>query len=106
MPKNKMLALMKTIFAGESLEMISRLLIIPTTDGRLLLPPPWPCMATKGLDKGDQGGEGHGSLPILEQRKQVRFQQTRNQGLLQLLLTVSWDLRALRGTPDGVFVFL
>ena len=51
-----MLALMKTIFAGESLEMISRLLMIPTTDGRLLLPPPWPCMATKGLDKGDQGG--------------------------------------------------
>ena len=55
-----MLALMKTIFAGESLEMISRLLMIPTTDGRLLLPPPWPCMATKGLDKGDQGGGGTG----------------------------------------------
>ena len=85
-----MLALMKTIFAGESLEMISRLLMIPTTDGRLLLPPPWPCMATKGLDKGDQGGpRGHGSLQISEQRKQVCFQQTGNQGLRQLFPTVS-----------------
>ena len=26
--------------------------------------------------------------------KKVRFQQTHNQGLRQLLLTVSWDLRA------------
>ena len=36
----------------------------------------------------------------------VRFQQTHNQSLRQLLLTVSWDLRALRATPDGVFVSL
>ena len=38
--------------------------------------------------------------------KKVRFQQTHNQGLRQLLLTVSWDLRAWRGTPDGVLVSL
>ena len=36
----------------------------------------------------------------------MRFQQTHNQGLRQLLLTVSWDLRAKRGTPDGVLVSL
>ena len=35
--------------------------------------------------------------------KKVRFQQTHNQGLHQLLLTVSWDLRAQHGTPDNVF---
>ena len=29
-----------------------------------------------------------------EQQKQVLFKQTHNQGLRQLLLTVSWDLRA------------
>ena len=38
--------------------------------------------------------------------KKVRFQQTHNQGLRQLLLTVSLDLRASRGTPDGVLVSL
>ena len=31
---------------------------------------------------------------LLEQQKQVRFQQTHNQGLRQLLLTLSWDLCA------------
>ena len=30
----------------------------------------------------------------LEQRKQLRFLQMHNQGLRQLFLTVSWDLRA------------
>ena len=30
---------------------------------------------------------------FLEQRKEVRFQLTHNQGLHQLFLTVSWDLR-------------
>ena len=38
--------------------------------------------------------------------QKVRFQQTHNQGLLQLFLTVSWDLRAQRGTPDSVLVSL
>ena len=33
-------------------------------------------------------------LTIRDQFKQVRFQQTHNQCLRQLLLTVSWDLRA------------
>ena len=31
---------------------------------------------------------------IKDRCKKVRFQQTHNQGLRQLLLTVSWDLRA------------
>ena len=31
---------------------------------------------------------------IRDQCKKVRFQQTHNQGLRQLLLTLSWDLRA------------
>ena len=31
---------------------------------------------------------------FLEQQKQVRFQHVHNQGMCQLLLTVSWDLRA------------
>ena len=35
----------------------------------------------------------------------MRFQQTHIQGLCQLLLTVSWDLLALLGTPGGVLVF-
>ena len=83
---------MKTIFAGESLEMISRLLMIPTTDGRLLLPPPWPCMATKGLDKGDQGGAW--VPPNFRTTKTMWSQQKRNQGLRQLFLTVSWGLQA------------
>ena len=30
---------------------------------------------------------------IKDRRKKVRFQQTHNQGLRQLLLTLSWDLR-------------
>ena len=35
--------------------------------------------------------------------KNVRFQQTHNQGLGQFFLTVSWDLRGLdRGSPDSV----
>ena len=33
--------------------------------------------------------------------QKVRFQQTGDHGLLQLFLTVSWDLLAYRGTPDG-----
>ena len=33
-------------------------------------------------------------LQFLKQIKQVRFQQTLNQGFRQLFLTVSWDLRA------------
>ena len=41
------------------------------------------------------GGQGEPGTPqFLEQRKLVRFQQTHNQGLRQLFLTVSWDLRA------------
>ena len=43
---------------------------------------------------------------IKDRCKKVRFQQTHNQGLRQLLLTVSWDLRAKCGTPDGVLVSL
>ena len=43
---------------------------------------------------------------IKDRCKKVRFQQTHNQGLRQLLLTVSWDLRAYRGTPGGVLVSL
>ena len=35
-----------------------------------------------------------GLFKIKDQWKQVRFQQTHNQGLRQLFLTVSWDLRA------------
>ena len=35
-----------------------------------------------------------GLFKIKDQCKKVRFQQTHNQGLRQLLLTVSWDLRA------------
>ena len=34
----------------------------------------------------------------------MRFEQTHSQGLRQLYLTVSWDLRTLRDTPDGVLV--
>ena len=37
---------------------------------------------------------GPGPSQFSEQQKQVRFQQTHNQGLRQLFLTVSWDLRA------------
>ena len=48
------------------------------------------------------GSRGARALQFLEQRKQVHFQQTHNQGLRQLFLTVSWDLLAERGTPDGV----
>ena len=44
-----------------------------------------------------------GPFKFLEQQKQVCFQQTYNQGLRQLFLTVSWDLRA---TPNGVLVSL
>ena len=43
---------------------------------------------------------------IKDQSKKVRFHQTHNQGLRLLLWTVSWDLRAYRGTPDGVLVSL
>ena len=35
-----------------------------------------------------------GLFKIKDQCKKVRFQQTHNQGLRQLLLTVSWELRA------------
>ena len=38
--------------------------------------------------------------------KKVHFQQTHNQSLRQLFLTVSWDLCAQRDTPDGVLVSL
>ena len=41
---------------------------------------------------GGQGGPGPSQF--LEPQTKVRFQQTHNQGLRQLLLTVSWDLRA------------
>ena len=34
----------------------------------------------------------------------VRFQQTHNQGLRQLFLSVFWDLLAYRTTPDSVLV--
>ena len=40
------------------------------------------------------------------ERKQVRFQQTHNQGLRQLFLTVSRDFCAQRSTPDAVLVSL
>ena len=40
---------------------------------------------------------------IMDRCKKVRFLQTQNQGLRQLLLKVSWDLR---GTPDCVLVSL
>ena len=43
---------------------------------------------------------------IRDRRKKVCFQQTHNQGSRQLLLTVSLDLRAQRGTPYGVLVSL
>ena len=36
----------------------------------------------------------------------VCFKLTQNQGLRRLLLTLSWDLCAWRGTPDGVLVSL
>ena len=36
----------------------------------------------------------------------MRFQQTHNQGLRQLFLTVYWDLRSQRGTYDSVLVSL
>ena len=39
--------------------------------------------------RGSQRGEPQ---PFSEQRKQVRFQQTHNQGLRWLLVMVSWDL--------------
>ena len=45
-------------------------------------------------------------LTIKDRWKKVRFQQTHYQGLRRLLLTVSWDLRAKQGTPDGVLVSL
>ena len=48
-----------------------------------------------------QGGPGHSQF--LKHQKQVRFQQTHNQGLRQLSLTVSWDFFA---TPHGVLVSL
>ena len=38
--------------------------------------------------------------------KKVRFQQTHNQGLRLLFLTVYWDLRSERGTYDSVLVSL
>ena len=42
---------------------------------------------------GKQGGT-RGAFQFLEQQKQVCFQQTHNQGLLQLFLRLSWDLHA------------
>ena len=41
--------------------------------------------------KGRKGGPGPLQFP--EQREHVRFQQTHNQGLRQLFMTLSWDLR-------------
>ena len=47
---------------------------------------------TRGVDGRPKGGpQAH---PIFGTKKQVRFQQTHNQGSRQLFLTVSWDLRA------------
>ena len=43
---------------------------------------------------------------IKDRCKKVRFQQTYNQGLRQLFLTVSWDLHTFRDTPDGVLLSL
>ena len=43
---------------------------------------------------------------IKDRCKIVCFRQTHNQGLRQLLLMVSWDLHAKRGTPDVVLVSL
>ena len=50
----------------------------------------------KTLRSMDQGGGegGPGPSQFLQQQKQVRFYQTHNQGLCQLLLKVSWDLHA------------
>ena len=47
------------------------------------------------------GGELH-EVKISFYCKEVHFQQTHNQGLRYLLLTVSLDLRAQLGTPHGV----
>ena len=51
-----------------------------------------------------QGGPGH--FQFLKHQKQVRFQQTHNQSLRLLFLTMSWDLCAKLNTPDAVLVFL
>ena len=48
-----------------------------------------------------QGGSCRPPSQFLEQRKQVRFQQRHNQGLRQLFLTLSWNLRVYRITPDS-----
>ena len=47
-----------------------------------------------GKKKSYQSGGGAGPSQFSEQQKQVRFQQTHNQSLRQLFLTVSWDLLA------------
>ena len=52
-------------------------------------------------NQGVAKGWPRGARPFQysEQQKQVRFQQMHNQGLRQLFLTMSWDLRAQHGTP-------
>ena len=55
-----------------------------------------------GRNASDRGGPGLSQ--VLEERKEVCFQQTHNPGLLQMFLTVSWDLCAERSTPDSDLV--
>ena len=59
-----------------------------------------------GGRKGSQGGEVWATPIFGKEGKEVCFQQTRNQGWRQLVVTVSWDLRALLGAPDGVLDFM
>ena len=58
----------------------------------------------RGMSRESGGGPGGpGPSQFSEQQKEMCFQQTHNQGLCQLFLTVSWDLCA---TPGGVLVSL
>ena len=53
-----------------------------------------------------EGGGVKGSKLSNFQHNQEYFQQTHNQGLRQLFLAVSWDLRAQYVTPEGVLICL
>ena len=60
----------------------------------------------RGMSRESGWARGGRALPIFIATKQMHFLQTHNQGLRQLFMTLSMDLCAYRGTPDGILVSL
>ena len=58
----------------------------------------------QGADRGELGGPG--PVNFRSNKNKCVLQLTHTQDLRQLCLTVSWDLRVLRATPNGLHVFL